>query len=196
MLLGTGVLLLAGLVQIGGALAVPAKAWLSVKLIDRAWAETLAGAQDAKPWPWMDSAPVARLSVPRLNKELVVLRGTSGAVLAFGPGWHEGTVPPGAAGISLVSAHRNTHFGFLSELRKGDAITLQKADGTIINYLVEDLKIVMDPEIQVTPAEGESTLLLSTCFPFANWRPGGEMRFVAVAREAAKVNAFAAVRYM
>lgn len=183
LMLIAGSLLLAGVVQFGGALSVPAKAWLSVALIDRAWAQTLDGEAEAKPWPWMDSAPVAKIAVPRLNKEFVVMRGTSGTVLAFAPGWHEGTDRPGAPGISLVSAHRDTHFGFLNELQRGDEITLQTSEGRQIEYVVDELRIVMDPQVQVKRNEQESTLLLSTCFPFVNWQPGGEMRFIVVARE-------------
>lgn len=179
-------LLLAGLVQFGGAVRVPAKAWLSVKLIDRAWARTLDGEKDARPWPWMDSAPVARLSVPRLNKSFIVMRGTSGAVLAFAPGWNEGTAKPGTPGISLISAHRDTHFGFLNQIEKGDVIRLETADARKIEYRVSELRVVMDPEIRVGQEEGGSTLLLTTSFPFVNWKPGGQMRFVVIAHEAGK----------
>ncbi len=176
-------LLLAGLGQFGGALSVPAKAWLSARLIEQAWARTLDGEADAKPWPWMDSAPVAQITVPRLNKEFIVMRGTSGTVLAFAPGWHEGSNKPGGKGISLVSGHRDSHFGFLNELEKGDVVRLQASDGRMVEYIVSDLRVVMDTEIRVAQEEGQSTLLLSTCFPFVNWQPGGEMRFVVVAHE-------------
>lgn len=182
-ILGGLALLALGVSQCGGAVKDPAKAWLSAQLIDHAWTRTKNGEPDARPWPWMDSAPVARLSVARLNKSLVVMRGTSGEVLAFAPGWSEGTAMPGAPGISLISAHRDKHFGFLNNLQKGDPITLETRQGETVNYIVTELRVVKEAEIKVEQVEGQSTLLLSTIFPFVNWQPGGEMRFVIVAQQ-------------
>ncbi|MCB9990802.1 MAG: class GN sortase [Rhodospirillales bacterium] len=179
----TSLVLAAGLVQSGKALMIPAKAWLAGHLIEQAWAQTLAGTADAKPWPWMDSSPVAEITFVRQDKKFVVMKGTSGTVLAFAPGWHEGSDAPGQPGISLISAHRDTHFGFLNELKTGDRIMIRTVDGIKKTYAVDEMKIVMDPEIKVHRDERDSTLLLSTCFPFVNWQPGGEMRFVVVARE-------------
>ena len=89
------VLFLGGLFFLGQGLLIPAKAWLSVHLLNHAWGQTLAGDPVARPWPWMDSVPVARLIIPDLQKDYVVLRGVSGTVLAFAPGWHEKTALPG-----------------------------------------------------------------------------------------------------
>src|SRR5256884_6616698 len=51
--------------QLGRGAWIQAKAWLAQSLIAHAWARTLSGERQAKPWPWADTWPVARLTVPR-----------------------------------------------------------------------------------------------------------------------------------
>ena len=182
LIVAAALLLTAGLARSGEAMMVPAKAWLAGQLIDHAWVQTMKGDADARPWPWMDSAPVAKLTVPRLNKSFVVMRGTSGAVLAFAPGWNDGTDAPNQPGISLISGHRDTHFGFLRKLKAGDAIILETPGAGAVTYTVEQATILQQPEMQVSRQDSDRVLLLSTCFPFTNWRPGGDMRFVVEAR--------------
>ncbi len=53
--------------------------WLSLKaevaqvLLDRAWQQTIQGTHQTPPWPWADTWPVARIKVPRLKIDQVVL---------------------------------------------------------------------------------------------------------------------------
>ena len=80
-------LLLVAAHQLGGAAVIKAKAWLAPILIQQAWEQTLlSGGEAVKPWPWADTWPVARLWVPALGVERLVLAGDSGNALAFGPG--------------------------------------------------------------------------------------------------------------
>lgn len=164
-------------------LMVPAKAHLSVFLIEDAWQKTLAGKEDTKPWPWMDSKPVAKLSIPSKNIEQIIMEGVSGQTLAFAPGWHDGTARPGENGISLIAAHKDTHFTYLKDLNKGDLLSLQTEKGYQIDYRIEELKILDEPSLQVQDHDKQSVLILSTCYPFGNWNSNGDMRFVVVARE-------------
>ena len=77
-LFGLALLLLAlGLWQLGGAAVIHGKAWLAQRLLERAWAVTLAGGGPVKPWPWADTWPVARLKVPALDVDLFVLAGAA-----------------------------------------------------------------------------------------------------------------------
>ena len=67
--LALAALLIAGSsVPFAGAGWIHAKAMLAQVLLERSWQARLAGgdAGAAKPWPWADTAPVARLQVPRL----------------------------------------------------------------------------------------------------------------------------------
>lgn len=154
--------------------------WVREQLVQIAWARAQNGESAAKPWPWLESAPVAEITIPRLGGKFIVLRGASGAVLAVAPGWNEGTDAPGSAGISLVTGHSHTHFDFLRKLKAGDVIHMATAEGTR-EYLVEELRIVVEPEIRVTQEGEESVLLLATWLPFENWQKDGA-RLVGVAR--------------
>jgi hypothetical protein len=70
--------------QVGDGVWIYAKAGLGQHLLQRAWARTLAGETEVKPWPWADSWPVARLRVPAHGVDLIVLDGISGPTLARG----------------------------------------------------------------------------------------------------------------
>ena len=180
MLAGLILLGLAGSITFWQSMEIRPGTWVEEQLVRVAWARTRNGESAAKPWPWLESVPVAEISVPRLGKNHIVLRGTSDAVLAVAPGWNEATDAPGSAGISLVTGYSDTHFSFLRELKTGDVILVRTADGAR-EYLVEELRIAIEPETSVTQDGQESVLLLSTWLPFANWQPDGA-RLVAVAR--------------
>jgi sortase A len=177
-----------GLVHLGMALFIPAKAVVAQVLLDRAWDRTLAGEPAAKPWPWADTWPVARIDVPRLEKAAVVLEGASGQAMAFGPGYMTNTAEIGGAGTAIVAAHRDTHFAFLKDLKKGDAVRVTLRDGETFTFVVSGTRIVHAAASGIDPDVGEgsaSTLALVTCYPFdAIGR--GDMRYVVFAE---KINA-------
>src|SRR5688500_11563212 len=52
-----------GVWQLANGAYIHAKAWLAQRLIASAWARTLEGEREVKPWPWADTWPVARLKV-------------------------------------------------------------------------------------------------------------------------------------
>ncbi|WP_422365255.1 class GN sortase [Pelagibius sp.] len=173
-----------GLWQLGGAGLIKGKAWLAQHLLDRAWAATLAGAERAKPWPWADTWPVARLQVPDLEIDLFVLAGASGRSLAFGPGRVEGTE---ALNHSILGGHRDTHFAFLRYLEEGNRFRLQDRAGTWQDYEVRD-HAILDVRQEVIARSGEDRHLLTlvTCYPFDAVTPGGPLRY-AVTAEALEV---------
>jgi sortase A len=166
----------------GGRIYV--KAWLAQRLLARAWAETRAGAGSVKPWPWADTWPVARLTAPRHGVELIVLADTSGRSLAFGPGHLAGTAPPGTAGNTVLSGHRDTQFRFLKDLALGDEIRLETADGATLVYAVTGTFVVHTSDPGVTQETGVSRLTLVTCYPFDAVVPGGALRYVVEAAPA------------
>ena len=179
--------LAAGAWQFGQGLYIHAKARLAQYLIADAWDKTLAGKRAVKPWPWADTWPVARLNVPSAGEHLYVLAGASGRIIAFGPGHMDGTPLPGAAGNSVIGGHRDTHFAFLRDLKAGDTLTVQRADGVWRSYRVSETKVVDKDDFYVTSNNGSTRLTLVTCWPFDALRAGGAERFVvtAVATDAA-----------
>ncbi len=63
----------------GRAAWIEAKAQLAQRLMLRAWSSSQGGGGDARPWPWADTHPVARLTVPRLGVDQLVLAGPAAA---------------------------------------------------------------------------------------------------------------------
>lgn len=177
--------------QIGGAGYIEAKAWLAQELLERAWNEAQRSGSTVKPWPWADTAPVARLGVARLGVDQIVLAGDSGRTLAFGPAWNEGSARPGGDGTVIVSGHRDTHFAFLRELHADDAISLDAGRGSR-NYRVVDTAIVDARTTRIGAADTDA-LVLVTCYPFDALVPGGPLRYV-VRAEPTDPEAIAAIR--
>lgn len=175
-------LVLVGMQQVAGAAIIKAKAWLAPLLIERAWQQTLsAGGAPVKPWPWADTWPVARLSVPAQGSALLVLAGDSGNALAFGPGHARASVPLGSAGLAVVAGHRDTHFAFLQNLRGGEAVLLQLPSGKVRTYRVRTMRVV-DSDRELLPVTEEvESLMLVTCYPFESLRSGGSLRYVVTA---------------
>ena len=105
------------------AIWIPVKAEVAQVLLARSWKMTLAGNTDAKPWPWADTRAVALLEVPHLSLKEIVLEGSSGRNLAFGPTMVNST-PVDKTHDRILSGHRDTHFNFLKDLKKGDLLRL------------------------------------------------------------------------
>ena len=171
----------AGLLCFGDGIYIHAKAALAQVLLHAAWQRTQATGADAKPWPWADTHPVARLLVPTRDADLLVLSGASGRTLAFGPGHLDGSATPGAMGNSVITAHRDTHFRFLQRVVAGDALVVEGRDGAhrhfhVLRTYVADFRSLNIPRDTPVP-----TLTLVTCYPFDAINPGGPMRYVVVA---------------
>ena len=177
-----------GVGLIGYGLMTPAKAWLAASLLDHAWERVLAGEEDVRPWPWMDSEPVAKLHFQKAGDEVrggrsgfVVMRGVSGSILAFAPGWHEGTRPPGEGGTTLISAHRDTHFAILKDVDHHDRLLLQDRSGNEVTYAVNEMIVTEEPTLKLKTTHDRQRLILVTCYPLDAWRPNSVERLVVVA---------------
>jgi sortase A len=174
------VLTAAGAMLVGQSLCIHAKAVLAQVLLERAFAQTLASGADVKPWPWADTWPVARVAFPRLGKSAIVLMGSSGQALAFGPGHVERTPAPGEAGTAVYSAHRDTHFAFLGELVVGDAIDVTRRDGRTLRFRVTGTAVVRFDASGIDPHAQGRRLALVTCWPLEAMLPG-RLRYVVEA---------------
>lgn len=157
---------------------IPIKAQIAQTMLLRAWQRTRRGDVRAKPWPWADTWPVARLELPERNVDLIVLAGSTGRTLAFGPGHLSGTAQPGEPGNCVLSAHRDTHFAFLRYVLPGEKIVLETPTGNRRTYRVTARHIVYDHDVQVLDDTGTATLTLLTCYPFDAIVPGGPLRYV------------------
>ncbi len=174
-------LLAGGLWHLGQGAYVHAKAGLAQALMGRAWARTLEGEREVKPWPWADTWPVARLLVPALEVDLFVLAGADGRAIAFGPGHVFGTPLPGEAGNSVIGGHRDTHLAFLRGLEPDAELIVEQPDGARRRYRVDSTRVVDKRAVWVLENDGLTRLTLITCYPFDALRAGGPLRYVVTA---------------
>ena len=171
-------LALAGLILLGQGAYIHAKALLAQVLLDRAFEETIASGLHTKPWSWADTWPVARIELNRLHASVIVLAGSSGQALAFGPGHVEGTPDAGERGVAVYSAHRDTHFAFLRDVVIGDEMDVTRSDSRKFRYRVNATSIVRFDASGIDPLASGYELVLSTCWPFDSLTSGPERYLV------------------
>ncbi len=165
-------------------------AWLGVKadiaqvLLAQSWTRAIDGESASTPWPWADFRPVARLSVPSLGEHAIILSDGGGEALAFGPALLDAAARPGEPGVSVIAAHRDTHFAFLEDLQPGDLIVLEQPGEGPIHYRVTGMDIVDAARSGIEPGIGPTRLALVTCWPFGSVVPGPD-RYVVWAEPAA-----------
>jgi sortase A len=159
-------LALLGFILFGQGAHIHAKAELAQILLQRAFTETIATGHPTKPWSWADTWPVARIEVKRIGASAIVLAGSSGQALAFGPGHVELTPDAGERGVAVYSAHRDTHFRFLRDVAIGDEIDVTRSDGRTFRYRADATSVVRFDASGIDPLSRNYELVLSTCWPF------------------------------
>jgi sortase A len=120
---------------------------------------------------------------PSKRIDLIVLNGSYGRTLAFGPGYVEASAYPGSPGTTILTGHRDTHFAFLKEVQPGERLRLQTRDGSIQHYRVIHRRIVNSRTGAILLDGERRSLVLVTCYPFDTPIPGGPLRYVVTADE-------------
>lgn len=159
---------------------IHAKGFVAQVLIAVAWERTERGHANTRPWPWADTQPIARLKLGE-HAPLVVLEGSSGRNLAFGPAHDPASVLPGETGNSVIAGHRDTHFGVLEKVRAGDRLRVDRPDGRTLYFSVSDVRVVDSRKKRIGLDASSPRLTLVTCYPFGAINPGGPLRFVVTA---------------
>ena len=119
------------------------------------------------PPPAENGDPVARLRIPSLDLDKVVISGVSTEDLKEGPGHFPGTPLPGQAGNAAIAGHRTTYgapFFDFDDLEPGDEIFLTTLQGTF-TYEVTSSEIVPPSAIEVLAPTDDNRLTFSTCNP-------------------------------
>jgi sortase A len=121
-----------------------------------------------------DGDAIARLRVPRLDLNLVVVNGTSTSDLRRGPGRDLETFMPGEGELVYVAGHRTTYgapFSDIDQLKAGDTIAVELPYGSV-RYRVTSRRIVDDNDVSVLESRGREELVLQACHPrfFASQR--------------------------
>jgi len=108
-------------------------------------------------------APVARILIPRLGLDEIVLEGVDDNALNGGPGHLPGSAFPGENGNSIISAHRDRHFAPLGDILVGDTVITES--GVHATRWVVISKRVIDADAPALFKTPDATLTLTTCWP-------------------------------
>jgi len=92
--------------------------------------------------------------------------------MAFGP-----TLMPTRPPVSIMAAHRDTHFAFLKDVRPGDMIEVQPITGETARYRVAGARIVRWDRFAYPADPARPLLALTTCYPFGATEHG-PLRYV------------------
>jgi sortase A len=110
---------------------------------------------------------VARLEIPRLDLDVVVVNGTDASDLRRGPGRHLDSFMPGQGQLVYIAGHRTTYgapFSHIDKLERGDRVFVDLPYATI-EYRVTDDRIVDQYELSVLKSRGREELVLQACHP-------------------------------
>lgn len=173
-------MILVGCYFLGQAGYIQAKAVLAQMLLDRAWETTLATGKPTKAWSWADTWPLARISFPTLNETAIVLQEAGGEAMAFGPAHVAASPKPGAAGVSVIGGHRDTHFSFIKNLKIGDEIVIETPERKTVRYRMTGSTIVHAGASGIATKAKTQRLALVTCYPF-DAVERGPLRYVVFA---------------
>ena len=170
-------LVVAGALIAAQALYIPAKAQVAQVLMSSAWERQLSTGDPARPWPWADFTPTARLSFPAQHQTVLALTDAAGESLAFGPTLMAASAEPGTRGVAVFAAHRDTHFAFLKSVKPGDPVTVETATGAR-TFTVTHAEVVRWNASGIVPDDnGPPRIALVTCWPLDAKTPG-PMRYV------------------
>ncbi|MHC0037055.1 class D sortase [Pseudoneobacillus sp. C159] len=106
------------------------------------------------------------LHLPKIKKELPIIRGVSEDDLEKGVGYYEGTALPNQNDQMVLSGHRDTVFKRLGELQVGDELIVEMSSGKY-SYIIEETFIVEADDLTVIKSTAPiEKLTLTTCYPF------------------------------
>jgi sortase A len=175
--------LAAGIVCVSEAAWIHVKAAVAQALIGAAWRRELAGSRRTQPWPWADTRPLARLTIRAGGhvREFMILEGSSGRNLAFGPTHDPASVMPGEAGNSVIEGHRDTHFAVLRGIEPGDTLDIETVKRRHASFIVTNVRVVDSRRARIALRADLPRLTLVTCYPWDAVVPGGPLRLVVTA---------------
>ena len=159
------------------------KARVAQVLLQYAWHKTIKTGEDQRPWRSFDGMPILRLSIPRHKVDQIVLAGTSGQALAFGPAFHTESKLPGAGGTTVLSSHRDSHGVYIKQLQKGDTIKLQDRFEEWHSYTIEDFSILNVKTDTIYTTNTKEVLLIITCYPFDALTSKTPFRYIVTASQ-------------
>ena len=119
------------------------------------------------PPPPDDGDAVARMRIPRIGIDKVVVEGVSTSALKNGPGHYPETPLPGQPGNSAIACHRTTYGSpcfHLDRMEENDLIYVTTEQGAF-QYRVTESLIVSPGDLYVLDPTDDNRLTLTTCHP-------------------------------
>ncbi len=175
-------ILVAGTCLTGRAAYLHVKAELAGVLIRRAWEQSAHSGEPHAPWPWADTHPVARLRIPRLDYDEIVLDAASPRALAFGLALLLSGAAVGKPGNVVLAGHRTSWFRPLEKIAGGDKIQIAWFDtrrGKLYErtYTVDLIQVVEPQDVTLLEPTSQDALTLVTCYPFGS-SPRSPLRYM------------------
>jgi LPXTG-site transpeptidase (sortase) family protein len=125
-------------------------------------------------------APIARLVIPSIGLDEIVVEGVGDDELNAGPGHLPGSAMPGDDGNSVISAHRDRHFSTLGGIEVGDTVYTETASQRT-PWVVTKRRIVWAGKPALFSSE-QPILTLTTCWPLRILGPAPD-RLIVEARK-------------
>ena len=119
------------------------------------------------PPPPTEGDAVARLRIPRIDVDKIVVEGVQVDDLKRGPGHYPDSPLPGQPGNAAIAGHRTTYgapFNRIDELEQGDEILVTTVQGSF-RYEVQRQLIVSPDQVEVLDDFGDDRLTLTACHP-------------------------------
>jgi sortase A len=123
----------------------------------------------AKPIP-AEGEAVARIEIPKIGLNRIIVEGAAAGDLAKGPGHFPETPLPGQLGNAAIAAHRTTHlapFYDIDQLQPGDEINITTLNGRYVYRVTGSEVVSPDDYAAVIPTTdpAKATLTLVSCTP-------------------------------
>ena len=112
-----------------------------------------------------DEAPLAIMSIAKLDLKVPVYNGTDEINLNRGAGRIKGTGWIDSPGNLGIAGHRDGFFRVLKDIELGDSIQMLTFQGKT-EFVVSSITIVDPTDVSVLAPTDDSTITLVTCYPF------------------------------
>jgi len=119
------------------------------------------------PPPPPEGDAAARIVIPRIDVDKIVVEGVAVSDLKRGPGHYPDSPMPGQPGNAAIAGHRTTYgapFNRVDELDPGDEILVTTRQGSF-RYEVSETQIVRPSQVEVLGEFGDNRLTLTACNP-------------------------------
>ncbi len=103
--------------------------------------------------------------MPTLKQKIPIIQGIGDKELKKGVGHFLESALPGEEGNCVLSAHRDTVFSQMGELKIGDSLIVKTSTGIFI-YEMSKTRIVKKGDKTVIVPVDNTKLTMTTCYPF------------------------------